>query len=122
MTTILLVDDSAMVRSHYAQVLRDHGYEVVEAQDGLEAIEQYALRRPAGALMDVYMPRMDGMTALRELVRRFPDARITLMTAGDLRSVTAEALAAGAVAVLAKPLSSDQLLAAIRNMAGGPPP
>ncbi|MBI2885951.1 MAG: response regulator [Chloroflexi bacterium] len=122
MTTILLVDDSAVVRNSLAQMLSNRGYDVVEAPDGLEALEQYALRRPEGVLMDLYMPRMDGMAALRELVRRFPGARVALMTAGDVRSVMAEARAAGAVAVLAKPLSAEQLLAAVRNLTGGSPP
>ena len=81
MPTILVVDDAAFMRMRCAKLLTENGYEVVEAENGAQAIEVYQRVKPDGVLMDITMPEMDGLTALKELRKIDPDARVAMVTA-----------------------------------------
>ena len=88
MAKIMLVDDSAFMRVKCVKLLTSNGYEVVEATNGAEAIEQYEVQRPDVVLLDITMPDMDGLTALRELIKLDPDARVAMVTALDQQGIT----------------------------------
>ncbi len=116
MARIMLVDDSAFMRVKCVKLLTKNGYEVVEATNGAEAIEQYKVQRPDVVLLDITMPDMDGLTALKELIKLDPDASVAMVTALDQRGITAEAIMAGAKAFVVKPFKPDKVLAAIDSL------
>jgi chemosensory pili system protein ChpA (sensor histidine kinase/response regulator) len=109
---ILVVDDSLTVRRASQRLLERHGYAVVLARDGLDALEQLRLSTPAAVLLDIEMPRMDGfelLTALRDDARwcALPVAMITSRTAERHRE---HAMKLGATAYLGKPFVEEELL------------
>jgi DNA-binding NarL/FixJ family response regulator len=117
---VLLVDDHAMVRSGFAMVLSvEDDIEVVgEAADGLQAIEQARATRPDVVLMDVQMPRMDGIEATRHLVAEGL-GHVVIVTTFDRDDYLFDALAAGASGFLLKNAGPEQLLDAVRAAGRG---
>ena len=119
---VLLCDDQELVRTGFRMILAgEPDLEVVgEACDGLEALEVAARVRPDVVLMDVRMPRLDGLEATRRLVRdpRIP-ARVLVLTTFDLDEYVFAALRAGASGFLLKDVSAAGLLAGIRTIARG---
>ncbi len=117
---VLLVDDHAMVRSGFAMVLSvEDDIEVVgEAADGLEAIELARTTRPDVVLMDVQMPRMDGIEATRHLVAD-DLGRVVIVTTFDRDDYLFDALQAGASGFLLKNAGPEQLLDAVRAAGRG---
>ncbi|WP_299922174.1 response regulator transcription factor [uncultured Nocardioides sp.] len=118
--TVLLVDDHAMVRSGFAMVLSvEDDIEVVgEAADGLEAIERARATRPDVVLMDVQMPRMDGIEATRHLVAD-DLGHVVIVTTFDRDDYLFDALQAGASGFLLKNAGPEQLLDAVRAAGRG---
>jgi DNA-binding NarL/FixJ family response regulator len=118
---VLLCDDQALVRSGFRMILdaREDIEVVGEAQDGAQAIELAQRRRPDVILMDVRMPRLDGVEATRRLVEGGSPARIVILTTFDLDEYVYEALRAGASGFLLKDVEPDQLAEAIRVVARG---
>ena len=78
--TILIVDDNANVRRLFRQLLKHLGGEIVECHDGVDAAAAYAQHHPQVVLMDVGMPRLNGLAATRLLLQQFPDARVVIVT------------------------------------------
>ena len=78
--TILIVDDNANVRRLLRQLLKHLGAEVVECQDGADAAAAYAQHHPHVVLMDIGMPRLNGLAATRLLLQQFPEARVVIVT------------------------------------------
>ena len=120
---VLLCDDQALVRSGFRMILdaREDIEVVGEAQDGAQAIELAHRRRPDVILMDVRMPRLDGVEATRRLVMGGSPARIVILTTFDLDEYVYEALRAGASGFLLKDVEPDQLVEAIRVVARDAP-
>jgi DNA-binding NarL/FixJ family response regulator len=119
--TVFLVDDQALVRSGFRMLLEaEDDLEVVgEAGDGSDAVESLA-RTPADVvLMDIRMPRMDGVEATRRLTASGNAARVLVLTTFDLDEYVYAALRAGAAGFLLKDARPDELLSAIRNVAAG---
>jgi len=79
MAKVLVVDDAAFMRVRAAKVLEDAGHEVAQAENGLEAIRVYAEWRPDVVLMDITMPEMDGLAALKEIRKMDPSARVAMI-------------------------------------------
>src|SRR3979411_2864917 len=104
MARILVVDDAAFMRVRAAKVLQDHGHEVEMAENGLEAITKYAEWRPDAVLMDITMPEMDGLAALKEIRKSDPLARVAMVTAMGQQAIVMEALKAGAKDFVLKPV------------------
>lgn len=118
---ILIVDDQRILREGLRTLLSLEGdLEVVaEAEDGQAALEQYAALRPDVVLMDIRMPRLDGVEATRRLLQRWPDARVIILTTFDDDQYVFEGLRAGALGYLLKDLSGEELARAIRTVAHG---
>ncbi len=81
MARILVVDDSAVIRMKCSKLLGEKGHEVVEASNGVEALEKYQECKPDAVLLDIAMPLMDGMMTLREMKRIDPTVRVAMVTA-----------------------------------------
>jgi two-component system, chemotaxis family, chemotaxis protein CheY len=120
MATILTVDDSASIRQMVSFTLRGAGYEVLEAVDGEDALNKARVGPVSLVLTDLYMPKMDGITLIREL-RKLPTYRFVpmlTMTTESSPERKAEGKAAGATGWLVKPFHPDRLLATIEKVLG----
>jgi two-component system chemotaxis response regulator CheY len=113
---ILVVDDAAFMRVRAAKVLQDNGHEVVQAENGIEAIKMYIECRPDAVLMDITMPEMDGLAALKEIRRLDPQARVAMVTAMGQQAIVMEALKAGAKDFVLKPFQADRVLGALNKL------
>jgi DNA-binding NarL/FixJ family response regulator len=118
---VLLVDDQAMIRAGLRMVLESEPDLVVvaEASNGAEAVQVGKRERPDVVLMDVRMPEMDGIEATRELLEAVPDAKVIVVTTFDIDDYVYGALRAGASGFLLKDAPPDDLITAIRVVAGG---
>jgi two-component system chemotaxis response regulator CheY len=110
---VLVVDDSALARRSLRQILENAGCEVIEAEDGLSALEQYYLERPDVVLLDLVMRGMYGLDVLHKLRELDADARVVVVTA-DIQSSSHElAEQAGARAFINKPFDRTEILGAL---------
>ena len=116
MAKILVVDDAAFMRVRAAKVLQDNGHEVEQAENGLEAVKKYADWQPDAVLMDITMPEMDGLAALKEIKRIDPAARVAMVTAMGQQAIVMEALKAGAKDFVLKPFQPDRVLGALQKL------
>jgi DNA-binding NarL/FixJ family response regulator len=118
---VLIVDDQALVRAGFHMILEaQEGITVVgEAGDGVEALEVVRAERPDVVLMDVRMPRMDGIAALRELMRDPSPPRVLMLTTFDLDRYVYEAMKAGAAGFMLKDVPREQLVASVRAVVDG---
>jgi DNA-binding NarL/FixJ family response regulator len=120
-TTVLLCDDQELVRTGFRLILdlADDIEVVGEAADGVECLRMVAQHAPDVVLMDVRMPRMDGIEATRKLVAAKSPARVLMLTTFDLDDLVYDAMRAGASGFLLKDVPRDQLVAAVRMVARG---
>jgi DNA-binding NarL/FixJ family response regulator len=118
---VLVADDQSMVRAGFRMLLAgEEDIEVVaEASNGLEAVDKTARFHPSVVLMDIRMPELDGLQATRRILATDNAARILILTTFDLDEYVFEALRAGASGFVLKDDSPEQLIAAIRTVAGG---
>ncbi len=116
MATVLVVDDAAFMRLRSAALLKELGHEVIEAADGSQAIAVYKEARPQAVLMDIAMPGVDGLTALREILSYDPNARIAMVTAMGQQGIVMEAIKSGARDFVVKPFDADRLRQALRRL------
>jgi DNA-binding NarL/FixJ family response regulator len=118
---VLVADDQSMVRAGFRMLLAgEEDMEVVaEASNGLEAVEKTARFHPSIVLMDIRMPELDGLQATRRILAADNGARILILTTFDLDEYVYDALRAGASGFVLKDDSPEQLIAAIRTVAGG---
>ena len=117
---ILAVDDSASMRQMVAFALTSAGFDVVEAEDGMVALEKAKKERFSAVVADVNMPNMDGITLIRHL-RQLPDYRFTpllMLTTEAGLDKKQEGKAAGATGWLVKPFNPEQLVATLRKVLG----
>jgi DNA-binding NarL/FixJ family response regulator len=118
---VLVADDQSMVRAGFRMLLsgEDDIEVVAEASNGLEAVAQAARFHPTVILMDIRMPQLDGLEATRRILAANDDARILILTTFDLDEYVYEALRSGASGFVLKDDPPEQLIAAIRVVAGG---
>ncbi|KGN30064.1 LuxR family transcriptional regulator [Knoellia sinensis KCTC 19936] len=118
---VLLVDDQELVRAGFRLILERAGFEVVgEAGDGLEAVELVRTARPDVVLMDIRMPRLDGVEATRRIMGLGGDLpRVVVLTTFDLDEYVHEAVRAGASGFLLKDVAPDDLVHAVRVVLRG---
>jgi DNA-binding NarL/FixJ family response regulator len=121
MTRVVVVDDQALVRASFGVLLDTApGLTVVgEAGDGIEAVEVVARERPEVVLMDIRMPRLNGIEATRQIVARVADVKVLILTTYDLDEYVYAALRAGASGFLLKDTPPAELLTAIQVIANG---
>jgi two-component system chemotaxis response regulator CheY len=116
MTTILIADDAAFMRMRCGKMLEQNGFNVIEAENGREAVEKYAAQKPDGVLLDITMPELDGLSALKEIRKLDPNARVAMVTAIGQQQVVMEALQSGARDFVVKPFQPERVLAAVQKM------
>lgn len=118
---LLLVDDQRLMRDGLRTLLElEADFEVIaEAEDGAQALEAYRQHAPNVILMDIRMPKMDGVEATRRLRGLAPEVKIIILTTFDDNEYVFEGLRAGALGYLLKDVSADELAEAIRVVAGG---
>ncbi|UCF21224.1 MAG: response regulator [Gemmatimonadota bacterium] len=117
--TVLIVDDAIFMRTMIADILKGAGFEVVgEASSGLEAVERYRELRPDMVTMDIVMPDMGGIDAVREIIKEDPEARILMCSAMGQQGLVIEAIQAGARDFVAKPFQPSRVLEAVQRLMG----
>lgn len=116
MAKILLVDDAAFMRMRCAKLLVEEGHLVIEAANGREAVETYQRERPDAVLLDITMPEMDGLTALKLIRELDPRARVAMVTAMGQQAIVLEALKSGAKDFVVKPFDRDRVLVALQRL------
>ncbi len=113
---ILIVDDAVFMRMKLKDILEKNGYEVVaEAQNGAEAIEKYKSENPDLVTMDITMPELDGVSALREIKKINPNAKVIMCSAMGQQSMVMEAIQAGAVDFIVKPFETDRVIKSLEK-------
>lgn len=117
--SILIVDDAAFMRMMIKEILSKNGFEVVgEANDGLEAIEKYKELKPDLITMDITMPEMDGIAALKEIKKLDSNAKIIMCSAMGQQAMVIDAIQAGAKDFIVKPFQADRVIEAITKALG----
>jgi two-component system chemotaxis response regulator CheY len=114
---ILVVDDAIISRAMLKKILSEAGHEVIgEAHNGAEAIARYKELQPDIVTMDITMPKMNGIEALREIRKLDPGAVVIMCTAMGQKYLVLEAMEAGATNFVVKPYERDVVLGAINNI------
>ena len=116
---VLIVDDAAFMRMMIKDILSKNGYEVVgEADNGLVGIEKYKEFKPDLVTMDITMPEMDGISAVKEIKKFDPQAKIIMCSAMGQQAMVIESIQSGARDFIVKPFQPDRVLEAIRKAVG----
>jgi len=122
MTRVLIVDDERNIRTTLRDILEDRGFEVSVAASGERAVSMCGSGVYDVVLMDVRMPGIDGLEALRRIRRQDAGARILMMSAYTLEHVESEAMETGALGFFRKPVDPDELIRAISGCVAGQGP
>ncbi|WP_322807394.1 response regulator [Thermanaerothrix sp.] len=118
MATVLVVDDAEFLRVRISKMLVAEGYQVIEAENGAVAVEKYKAEHPDVVLMDITMPEMDGLTALKNIRAYDPQAKVVMLTALGQESVVLEAVKSGARDFVVKPFNQERVLSALQKLLG----
>ena len=117
MAKILLVDDAAFMRMMVKDTLTKAGYtDLYEAADGLQAVETYAEIQPDLVIMDITMPNMDGLEALKAIKGKDPNAVVVMCSAMSQESMVIEAIKSGAKDFIVKPFKPDRILKTVSSI------
>jgi len=107
------------MRMTLRNVLEKNGYEIAaEAEDGLQAIEKYKATKPDLVTMDIMMPNMDGITAIKKIMEIDPEAKIIVVSAMGQKALVIEALNSGARDFIVKPFQPDRIVEALQKVGG----
>ena len=113
---VLIVDDAAFMRMMIKDILGKNGYEVAgEAENGLKAVEKYKELMPDLVLMDITMPEMNGIDAVKSIKAIDPNAKIVMCSAMGQQAMVIESIQAGARDFIVKPFQADRVLEADRQ-------
>ena len=119
MKRVLIVDDAAFMRMMIKDILQKNGFEVVgEASNGVEAVNLYKKERPDVVTMDITMPDMDGIEAVKEIRTFDANAKIIMCSAMGQQSMVMDAIKSGAKDFIVKPFQADRVLESIRKVIG----
>ena len=114
---VLIVDDAVVMRMMIKGILSKNGFEVGgEAQNGVEAVEKYKQLQPDLVTMDMVMPEMDGITAVKQIVASDPNAKIIMCTSMGQQALVVEAIQAGAKSFITKPFQPPKILETIQKV------
>ena len=116
---ILICDDAAFMRMMIKDILSKNGYNVAgEAENGLKAVEKFKELSPDLVLMDITMPEMDGIAALREIRKLDAGAKVIMCSAMGQQAMVIESIQAGAKDFIVKPFQQDRVLEAVKKVVG----
>ncbi len=114
--SVLLCDDALFMRTMLRGIVSAGGFEVLgEAENGRRAVEQYTALRPDVVLMDMVMPELSGVDAVRQIRQLDPNARIVMCSAMGQQQLVAEALEAGARGFITKPFTASRVIEALTD-------
>jgi len=117
--TVLICDDAVFMRTMVADILQHAGFEVVgEAESGVQAVEKYKQLRPDLVTMDIVMPDMGGIDAVREICKHDPAAKVLMCSAMGQQALVVEAIQAGARDFVVKPFQPSRVLEAVQRVLG----
>ncbi len=117
MAKILLADDAAFMRMTIKNALAKEGYtDIIEAEDGAKAVEQYNAQTPDLVFMDITMPNMDGLEALKQIKAADPNAKIIMCSAMGQEAMVVDAVKSGAKDFIVKPFKPDRIIKAVKDM------
>ena len=120
MAKIMLVDDAAFMRMMVKNALTKSGYtDIIEAQDGAEAVKKYAEEKPDMVFMDITMPNMDGLQALKKIKEDFPAAKIVMCSAMGQETMVIDAIKSGASDFIVKPFNTERIVDTANKILGG---
>ncbi len=115
--SVLICDDAIFMRTMVSDILTQAGFDVVgEAETGVQAVEQYRALRPDFVTMDIVMPEMGGIDAVREIVKHDPSARVLMCSAMGQQALVVEAIQAGARDFVVKPFQPSRVLEAVSRI------
>lgn len=113
---ILIVDDASFMRMMIKDILTKNGFEVVgEAENGAIAVEKYKELNPELVIMDITMPEMDGIQAVKEIININPNAKIIMCSAMGQQAMVIEAIQAGAKDFIVKPFQHERVVEAVKK-------
>ena len=116
---ILICDDAAFMRMMIKDILSKNGYNVVgEAENGVKAVEKYDETKPDLVLMDITMPEMDGINALKKIKEKDPNAAVIMCSAMGQQAMVIESIQSGARDFIVKPFQADRVLEAVKKVVG----
>ena len=116
---VLIADDAAFMRMMIKDILLSNGYEIAgEANNGLKAVELYKKEKPDIVMMDITMPEMDGITAVKEIRKLDPSAKVVMCSALGQQSMVMEAIQSGAKDFIVKPFQPDRVIEALKKVLG----
>ena len=116
---ILICDDAAFMRMMIKDILTKNGYNVVgEAENGLKAVEKYSETKPDLVLMDITMPEMDGIQALKKIKEQDPGGTVIMCSAMGQQAMVIESIQAGAKDFIVKPFQADRVIEAVKKVVG----
>ena len=117
--TVLVCDDAIFMRTMISDILNQAGFEIVgEADSGLQAVQKYRELKPDLVTMDIVMPDMGGIEAVREICKQDPDAKILMCSAMGQQALVVEAIQAGAKDFVVKPFQPSRVLEAVQRVLG----
>jgi two-component system chemotaxis response regulator CheY len=117
--TVLVCDDAIFMRAMIGDILRQAGFDVIgEAETGVQAVEKYRELKPDLVTMDIVMPDMGGIDAVRAIIAEFPDAQILMCSAMGQQALVVEAVQAGARDFVVKPFQPSRVLEAVQRVLG----
>ncbi|MBO4515513.1 MAG: response regulator [Lachnospiraceae bacterium] len=115
--SVLICDDAAFMRMMIRDILTKNGYVVAgEAENGIKAIEKYQETNPDLVLMDITMPEMDGIQALKEIKKLNENALVVMCSAMGQQAMVIESIQAGAKDFIVKPFQADRVIEAVRKV------
>ena len=119
MARVLVVDDAAFMRMTIKKMIESDGYVVAgEAQNGVEAVQKYMELQPDAVLLDITMPAMNGVGALKRIKEFDPKAKVIICSAMGQQAMVAQAVQSGAKDFIVKPFEKDRLIAALKRVLG----
>ena len=119
MARILIVDDSKIVRLHLNTILSKAGHEIIaEAENGMQAYHEYTKYKPDLVTMDITMPLLDGVRAVKKIINDYPQARIIMVSALDQKNMVIAAIQNGAKHYILKPFEADKVIAVVNAVLG----
>lgn len=115
MGRVLITDDAAFMRMMLKSILIEEGHECFEAVNGRDLLSKYPEVEPDLVTLDITMPEMDGLAAIKELKARYPEAKVVMCSAMGQQVMVIDAIQSGACDFIVKPFEKDRVLSCVRK-------